>query len=256
MGGLTAPEARELVEERFQKPITLVVSQSRKLRVTPSELGAAAYVSKAVKLAVRVRREGYQVPLKIDVASGKLKRYLAEIGAQTDRKPVDASLTLRNFKPVAHESSPGRRLMQVVAAQKLSLAIRKHERSFELPYQELKPTVTEADLGHGDRDQARLEPAPLLQRGQAQADVPRRDRPVLVPDARRHVRDRDHAARPVVVPAAGLRLGRGREADPARAPGTRSGRAGWGSRRRTSGSTGRPTPPRSATPRRTAASAC
>ena len=148
VGGLTGPEARELVEERFQKPITLVVPETRKLRVTPTELGAAAYVGKAVKLAVRVRREGYQVPLKIDVASGKLKRYLAEIGAKTDRKPVDASLTLRNFRPVAHKSAPGRRLMQVVAAQRLALAIRKHERSFELPYQELKPAVTETDLGY------------------------------------------------------------------------------------------------------------
>lgn len=148
VGGLTGPEARELVEERFEKPITLVVPESRKLRVMPTELGAAAYVGKAVKLAVRVRREGYQVPLRVDVASGKLKHYLAEVGAETDRKPVDARLTLRNFRPVAHRSVPGRRLMQVVAAQKLALAIRKHERSFELPYQELEPEVTETDLGH------------------------------------------------------------------------------------------------------------
>ena len=72
--------------------------------------------------------------------------------------------------------------MQVVAAQKLSLAIRKHERSFELPYQELKPEVTEADLGHAiviKRGSNQL----LFYNGRrAQADVPRRDRPVLVPD--------------------------------------------------------------------------
>ena len=37
--------------------------------------------------------------------------------------------------------------MQVVAAQKLSLAIRKHERMLPLPYQELRPAVTEQDLG-------------------------------------------------------------------------------------------------------------
>ncbi len=146
VGGLTRDEARELVEERFGKPITLI-APGRKLRVAPEELGAAAYVSKAVKTAVRVQREGFQVPLSIDVANTKLTRFLAQLGKRTDREPVDASLTLRRFTPVAHPSSPGRRLMQVIAAQKLSLAIRKHERSFELPYQELEPKVTEKDLG-------------------------------------------------------------------------------------------------------------
>src|SRR5512132_414664 len=134
-GGLTRSEARGLVEERFDKPITLV-APGRKLRVTPEELGAAAWVSKAVKTAVRVRREGFQVPLRVDVANTKLTQFLSKLGKQTDREPVDASLTLRHFAPVAHPSSPGRRLMQVVAAQKLALVIRKHERSFELPYQE------------------------------------------------------------------------------------------------------------------------
>ena len=147
VGGLTGAEARELVEQRFGKPITLVVSSTRKLRVMPQELGAAAYVGKAVKLAVRVRREGYQVPLRVDVANPKLTRFLSGLAKETDREPVDARLTLRRFTPVAHPSVPGRRLMQVVAAQKLSLAIRKHEQAYELPFQELRPKVTEADLG-------------------------------------------------------------------------------------------------------------
>src|SRR5262245_38607377 len=40
VGGLTGPEARVLLEERFEKPVTLVVSQTRQLRVEPTELGA------------------------------------------------------------------------------------------------------------------------------------------------------------------------------------------------------------------------
>ncbi len=147
VGGLTRSEARELVEERFDEPITLVVPPSRKLRVMPDELGAAAWVDKAVKTAVRVRREGFSVPLRVDVANGKLTRFLANVAHQSDREPVDASITLRKFTPVAHPSVPGRRLMKVVASRKLSLAIRKHERSVELPFQELAPKVTEADLG-------------------------------------------------------------------------------------------------------------
>jgi L,D-transpeptidase catalytic domain/Putative peptidoglycan binding domain len=147
VGGLTGTEARELVERRFERPVTLVVSEARKLRVEPRELGAAAYVGKAVKLAVRVRQEGFQVPLKVDVATGKLGRYLAELAHETDTEPVDATLTLRRFTPVAHPSKTGRRLKRTIALQRLSLAIRKHERGpFELPYQELRPAVTEDDL--------------------------------------------------------------------------------------------------------------
>jgi L,D-transpeptidase-like protein/putative peptidoglycan binding protein len=147
VGGFTASEARELVEQRFDRPITLVIPGTRNLQVTPRELGAAADVAKAVKLAVRVRREGFQVPLKVDVAKGKLSRYLATLAHETDKEPVDATLTLKGFTPVAHPSRTGRRLKQTIALQRLSLAIRKHERSFELPYQDLRPTVTEADLG-------------------------------------------------------------------------------------------------------------
>ena len=215
VGGLTTGEARQLVAKRFGKPITLVVSPTRKLRVTPDDLGAAAYVGKAVKTAVGVRREGYQVPLRIDVANPKLQRFLAGIAKQTDREPVDASLTLRNFTPVAHPSSPGRRLMKVVAAQKLALALRKHESAFELPFQELRPKVTEADLGkvivikrasnqllYFDGD--KLKRSFRVATGQSSYPTPHRQ-----------VRDRHDAAQPVVVPAGGLRLGRGRRADPA-----------------------------------------
>ena len=148
VGGLTQSEARELVESRFNKAMTLVVSPTKKVRVMPDELGAKASFPKAVKLAVRVRQPGFQVPLRVDVAGGKLERYLATLGKQTDRKPVDATLRLVGFRPVARESTPGRRLKQVIAFQRLSLAVRKHERSFELPYEEIRPEVTEDDLGH------------------------------------------------------------------------------------------------------------
>ena len=114
----------------------------------PAELGAAAHFLKAVKTAVRVRTPGFAVPLRVDVKQSKLQGYLSEIAVKTDREPVDASLELRNLQPVARRSKPGLRLKQVIAAQRLSLAIRKHERApFALPYQELRPEVTEEDLG-------------------------------------------------------------------------------------------------------------
>lgn len=148
VGGLTAPEARALVEERFRRQVTLVVSPTRKLRVDPRELGAAAHFLKAVKTAVGVRTPGFAVALRVDVKQSKLERYLADLAKKTDRAPVDASITLRSFRPIARKSKPGLRLKQVIASQRLSLSIRKHERTpFVLPYQVLRPAVTEEDLG-------------------------------------------------------------------------------------------------------------
>ena len=215
VGGLTKAEARELVEQRFGKPITLVVSPSKKMRVTPEELGADAYVAKAVTTAVRVRSEGFKVPLTVDVANGKLKRFLGDLAKRTDREPVDASLTLRNFVPVAHRSAPGRRLMQIVAARQISLALRKHERSLELPFRELDPKVTEADLGK----------VIVIKRGSNQllyynGDKLKRTFRVATgqssyPTPLGKLRDREDAAEPLVVSAGGLCLGRGRRAGPA-----------------------------------------
>jgi hypothetical protein len=148
VGGFTKAEARDLVLERFNRPVTLVVSPTRKLRVAAKELGASLDLDKAVGLAVRVRQQGYRVPLGVNVTRGKLDRFLSGIATTTDREPVDAALMLKGLHPVARKSVEGRRLKQVVASRRISLALRKHLRDpIPLPYQDLKPQVTEQDLG-------------------------------------------------------------------------------------------------------------
>ena len=147
VGGLTAGEARKVVEQHLATPIT-VVAPSKSWRVPPRDLGALPYVSKALTTAVGVRSANFVVPLRVDVSKRKLERFLAGVGKATDRKPVEAELRLRNFVPVARKSAPGRRLEQVVALQQLSLMLRKNERApFTLPYEILRPKVTEDDLG-------------------------------------------------------------------------------------------------------------
>jgi len=148
VGGFTKAEARDLVLERFNRPVTLVVSPTRKLRVTAKGLGASLELNKALGLAVRVRQQGYRVPLGVNVTRGKLDRFLRGIATTTDREPVDAALVLKGVNPVARKSVEGRRLKLVVASRKISLALRKHLRDpIPLPYQDLKPQVTEQDLG-------------------------------------------------------------------------------------------------------------
>ncbi len=147
VGGLTAAEARELVETRFRKPVTLVISATRRTRVEPQELGAAARLGAAVKLATRVRQDGFVVPLKIEVPTTRLERYLAQLGKETRREPVDARLILRKLKPFATKSVPGRRLQEAVALRQIRLALKLHSHDpIELPFVDVRPKVTEADL--------------------------------------------------------------------------------------------------------------
>src|SRR6185369_16362150 len=70
-------------------------------------------------------------------------------------------------------------------------------------------------LRPGDRDQPRGELAAAVQRRDAGAELPRRNGPLAVPDSHGQLPDRRHADEPMVAPA-GLRLGEGPQADPAR----------------------------------------
>ena len=58
VGGLTAAEAKELVTQRFARPLALTGGPGARVVVTPKELGAASHIDQAVKLAARVRRPG------------------------------------------------------------------------------------------------------------------------------------------------------------------------------------------------------
>ena len=86
--------------------------------------------------------------------------------------------------------------------------------------------------------------------------VPGRRRPAGLPDPGRPLHHHQQGREPDLGAASGRAVGAGRGADPARARGTRWGRAGWGSPRPASASTAPTTRPRSATASRTAASAC
>lgn len=148
VGGLTAAEARELVRERFAKPITLTVTPARKVVLTPAELGASADLKKAIGLAVRVRRPGFVVPLGVAVDRARMERVVAGLAKQVKRDPVDSRLRMRHLTPFATREVPGRRLKEVVAARTILKALKTHERAgVQLPLEEIRPAVTEKDLG-------------------------------------------------------------------------------------------------------------
>lgn len=147
VGGLTQQEAKELVTRRFQRSFELVVSSTRRQRVSPLQLGARALIGRAVGQAAR-RRADFPVPLTVDVDDGVLKRFLGRLARQTNRPAVDAQVKLLELRPVVTKSASGRRLREATAVRELRLSLRKHERdAFALPYEEQAPKVTESGLG-------------------------------------------------------------------------------------------------------------
>jgi lipoprotein-anchoring transpeptidase ErfK/SrfK len=148
VGGLTVAEAKELVKERFARPLALAGGPRARIVVTPKELGAASRVDEAVKFAARVRRPGFVVPLNVEVSRPKVERLVASLGKRFRRDPVDATLKLRNLKPFATKDVPGRRLKELVAARGIVLALKTQRRDLlKLPFEEIHATVTSKELG-------------------------------------------------------------------------------------------------------------
>ena len=149
VGGLTAADAKELVREQFARPLSLRGAPGGRIEVTPLELGAASHLTEAVALAARVKREGYVVPLEVDVSRPRVERFVAALGRRFHRSPVDATLKLRNLKPFATKDVPGRRLKEIVAGRAIVLALKTHDRSpVTLRFEQLRAAVTSDDLGH------------------------------------------------------------------------------------------------------------
>ena len=85
VGGLTVGEARDLVKQRFARPLTLVAGTGASVVVTPKQLGAKPDIEQGRNLAGRVHRPGYPVPLKVDVPAreGRATRRLRSGSAST-----------------------------------------------------------------------------------------------------------------------------------------------------------------------------
>jgi lipoprotein-anchoring transpeptidase ErfK/SrfK len=148
VGGLTVAEAKEIVKARFARPLALVGGPGARIVLTPRDLGAASHLEQAVKLAARVKRSGFVVPLNVDVSRSKVDRIVTSLGKRFHRDPVDATLKLRNLQPFATTDVPGRRLKELVAAQEIVLALKTQRRgSLELPFDGIKAAVTSDDLG-------------------------------------------------------------------------------------------------------------
>ena len=148
VGGLTVAEARDLVRERFSRPLALDGGTGARIVVAPQELGATPHFEEALQLAARVKRPGFAVPLKVDVSRPKVERLIGSLGKRFDREPVAATLKLRKLTPFATKEVPGRRLKPLVAARDIVLALKTQQRdSLQLPLETISPEVTTGTIG-------------------------------------------------------------------------------------------------------------
>jgi len=97
VGGFAAANATEAVRAAFMRPLTLVFQRHR-LVAAPNVLGAVGFARRAVSTALH-SPPGTRVPLQVSVRPGPLRRYLLGLAAKLDRRPVDATLSLRRGRP-------------------------------------------------------------------------------------------------------------------------------------------------------------
>ena len=146
VGGLSPAEATLAVREFFAQPLTIRAGKST-LRVTPKQLGAAAYVGEAVKRA-RITRPGGNVPLKVRAPRGRAELYVARLAKRFDRAVVDARLSLRNSKPFVTKEGIGRRTNRVLASRALLRSVKTHTREpIVVRFDTLRPEVTRKSIG-------------------------------------------------------------------------------------------------------------
>jgi lipoprotein-anchoring transpeptidase ErfK/SrfK len=137
------------VKERFGRPLTLAGAPGGRIVVTPQELGAASRVTEGVTLAARIKREGFIVPLKVEVPLSRVERFVAALGRRFHRDPIDATLKLRHLTPFATKDVPGRRLKELVTTRAIVLALKTHSRDpVRLHFEQVGAAVRSDDLGH------------------------------------------------------------------------------------------------------------
>jgi hypothetical protein len=135
-------EAAEAVRKAYVRPIPLVVSPTRRIRLAASELQARANIPKAIRRA-RVARPGRIVPLDVEVSTSRIRAYVDGLGRKLDREAVDAKVRLVGVRPRATPSQEGRHLKRLAGSRSIRYALKRNARTpIELRFDVLKPKVS------------------------------------------------------------------------------------------------------------------
>ena len=146
VGGLLPPQAQEKVRKAFERPLVLVVNDTRQIRLSPRALGVRPNLQKAMRRA-GVARPGATVPLDVELSRARIRTYVGRLAQALDRGPVDARIKLEGVKPRAVPAEPGRLVKLLANARAIRYALARNERApIRLAFATLRPKLASVDL--------------------------------------------------------------------------------------------------------------
>jgi hypothetical protein len=146
VGGMTAADAYEAVNQSFSQPLLLVV-RGHRLAPEPSQLGASARIGEAVARAGSAS-PGTQIPLAVSVKRARLHAYVGLVAKRFDTRPVDAQLFLRQLRPWIAKPVIGFELYRDRAESAIASALFANKRGPLLLRQKaISPAITRTNFG-------------------------------------------------------------------------------------------------------------
>ncbi|HEX2505350.1 MAG TPA: L,D-transpeptidase [Gaiellaceae bacterium] len=149
VGGLTRPEAVDVLEGWFARPIPLRFRDRRHLRARPTvDLRAQARIWPAVTRALTAP-SGTDVRLYVRQSNRALRRFSASVAKRLERKPRSAVLTLsRSLRPRVSKARAGRRVKTRRLRLDLRSAVATHSRAAVwVRTRTIRPTATRRSIG-------------------------------------------------------------------------------------------------------------
>lgn len=146
VGGMMPFEAGKAVTKAYSRPLVLVADEARSVDLAPGALGARPNVPKAIRRA-RFARPGAVVPLDVEVAQARVRKYVERLARSLDREPVDARIELSGVKPRAVQAQEGRILKRLATGRSIRSAFATNSRKpIRLGFEIQKPKVGSAEL--------------------------------------------------------------------------------------------------------------
>ena len=146
VGGTSAADAYDAVDQSFSKPLAIIVHGHR-LAPEPTQLGASARIGEAVARAGSAL-PGTQIPLAVSVNRARVRAYVAVVGKRFDIHPVDAQLFLRNLRPWIAKPVIGYQLYRTRAEAVIVGALLANKRGpLRLQQRVVPPATTRTNFG-------------------------------------------------------------------------------------------------------------
>jgi lipoprotein-anchoring transpeptidase ErfK/SrfK len=128
VGGLTPEAATDLVRERFEQPLPLVLDRRHRLAPLPGVLGAKARIDEAIARA-RISEPGAQLQLSVVVDGQVVRGYVLRVARRFNRRPIDAQVFLRHLKPVVVPDRPGMIVDRLQLTRRIVASLRATRRT-------------------------------------------------------------------------------------------------------------------------------